>query len=41
MTTVLVTGAAGYIAGYILPLFRDRYDLRLVDNRPAAGVQVR
>jgi nucleoside-diphosphate-sugar epimerase len=39
MTTVLVTGAAGYIASYILPWFRERYDLRLVDNRAAPGVQ--
>ena len=28
---VLVTGAAGYIAGQVLPAFRDRYDLVLVD----------
>ncbi len=28
---VLVTGAAGYIAGQLLPAFRDRYDLTLVD----------
>jgi nucleoside-diphosphate-sugar epimerase len=41
MTTVLVTGAAGYIASYILPLFRERYDLRLVDSRVAPGVQAR
>jgi nucleoside-diphosphate-sugar epimerase len=41
MTTVLVTGAAGYIAGYILPLFRQRYDLRLVDSRAAPGVEAR
>jgi nucleoside-diphosphate-sugar epimerase len=39
--TVLVTGAAGYIAGYILPLFRERYELRLVDNRAGPGVEVR
>ncbi|MDB5085774.1 MAG: NAD-dependent epimerase/dehydratase [Bacilli bacterium] len=30
---VLVTGANGYIAGLLLPAFRDRYDLRLVDIR--------
>lgn len=37
MPTVLVTGAAGYIAGYVLPGFRERgYNLRLIDNRPAA-----
>ena len=41
MTTVLVTGGAGYIAGYLLPLFRQRYDLRLVDSRAAPGVEVR
>lgn len=48
MTTVLVTGAAGYIASYLLPAFRERYDPRLVDVRetdgrgqPVAGIQVR
>jgi nucleoside-diphosphate-sugar epimerase len=48
MTTVLVTGAAGYIASYLLPAFRERYDVRLVDvrdvdgrGRPIAGIQVR
>src|ERR1041385_1874478 len=48
MTTVLVTGASGYIASYLLPAFRERYDLRLVDvreadgrGRPIAGIQVR
>src|SRR5689334_18110204 len=48
MTTVLITGAAGYIASYLLPLFRERYTLRLVDNRdrdglgrPVDGLQVR
>jgi hypothetical protein len=30
---VLVTGATGYIAGQLLPAFRERYDLRLVDVR--------
>jgi nucleoside-diphosphate-sugar epimerase len=39
--TVLVTGAAGYVAGYLLPLFRERYELRLVDSRAAPGVEVR
>jgi len=29
--TVLVTGAAGYVASQLLPAFRERYDLRLVD----------
>ena len=28
---VLVTGAAGYIASLLLPVFAERYDLRLVD----------
>lgn len=48
MTTVLITGAAGYVASYILPLFRERFTLRLVDNRdvdglgrPVDGLQVR
>jgi NAD dependent epimerase/dehydratase family len=30
---VLVTGATGYIASQLLPVFRERYDLRLVDVR--------
>ncbi len=30
---VLLTGATGYIAGQLLPDFRERYDLRLVDIR--------
>ena len=30
-TKVLMTGAAGYIAGQLLPTFRERYDLVLVD----------
>src|SRR5207249_222623 len=48
MATVLVTGAAGYIAGYVLPAFRERFTLRLVDTRerdglgrPVEGLQVR
>ena len=48
MTRVLMTGAAGYIATYLLPAFRERFDLRLVDNRavdglgrPVDGLQVR
>ena len=32
---VLVTGASGYVAGQMLPAFRDRYDLTLVDVRAA------
>ena len=30
---VLLTGATGYISGQLLPEFRDRYDLRLIDAR--------
>jgi nucleoside-diphosphate-sugar epimerase len=48
MATVLVTGAAGYIASYLLPAFRTQFDLRLVDvrdtdgkGRRVEGVQVR
>jgi UDP-glucose 4-epimerase len=44
---VLVTGAAGYIAGQLLPEFRERYELRLIDvrredreGRPVDGVEV-
>ncbi|MVA74448.1 NAD-dependent epimerase/dehydratase family protein [Auraticoccus sp. F435] len=44
---VVLTGATGYIAGQLLPAFRERYDLVLVDvrdhdrdGRPVAGVQV-
>ncbi|MBI4220300.1 MAG: NAD(P)-dependent oxidoreductase [Chloroflexi bacterium] len=33
MRTVLVTGASGYIASQLLPEFRQRYRLRLVDVR--------
>ncbi len=47
MTSVLITGAAGYIASYLLPTFCERYRLRLVDTRavdgqgrPVEGVQV-
>jgi NAD(P)-dependent dehydrogenase (short-subunit alcohol dehydrogenase family) len=32
---VLITGASGQIAGQILPAFRERYDLTLLDARPA------
>src|SRR5215212_3813180 len=45
--TVLLTGATGYIAGQLLPVFRERYDLRLTDVRrenrdgqPVEGVVV-
>jgi hypothetical protein len=44
---VLVTGAAGLIAGLLLPKLRERYDLTLVDiktedpdGNPVAGVQI-
>ncbi len=30
---VLLTGATGYIAGQLLPVMRERYDLRLIDVR--------
>jgi nucleoside-diphosphate-sugar epimerase len=30
---VLLTGTTGYIAGQLLPAFRERYDLRLIDVR--------
>ena len=46
-TRVLVTGAAGYIAGLLLPGLRDRYDLTLLDVRttdrhgnPVQGVRI-
>ena len=29
--SVLLTGATGYIAHQLLPVFRERYDLTLVD----------
>jgi hypothetical protein len=35
---VLVTGATGYIASQLLPLFRERYDLVAIDVREAPGV---
>lgn len=39
---MLLTGATGYIASQLLPVFRERYDLRLVDVRTtnAAGQAV-
>jgi hypothetical protein len=36
---VLLTGATGYIAGQLLPEFRQRYDLRLLDVRPGDGIE--
>jgi len=29
--SVLLTGATGYIAQQLLPVFRERYNLKLVD----------
>jgi nucleoside-diphosphate-sugar epimerase len=44
---VLVTGATGYIASQLLPVFRQRYDLVLLDVRttdaagqPVVGVEI-
>ena len=44
---VLITGATGYVAGQLLPLFREHFDLTLVDSRavdgsgqPVEGVEV-
>ncbi|HLG51444.1 MAG TPA: NAD(P)-dependent oxidoreductase [Chloroflexota bacterium] len=39
---VVVTGAAGYVAGRMLPAFRERYDLTLLDitTRDRDGVEV-
>jgi len=44
---VLLTGATGYIASQLLPVFRERYDLSLVDVRttdaggqPVEGAQI-
>ena len=34
---VLLTGATGYIAGQLLPAFREGYDLRLLDIRDEDG----
>jgi nucleoside-diphosphate-sugar epimerase len=39
--TVVVTGATGYVASQLLPAFRERYDLRLVDvTREGRGGRV-
>ena len=35
---VMLTGATGYIASQLLPAFRERYDLRLIDSRAENGV---
>jgi hypothetical protein len=44
---VLVTGAAGYVAGLILPALRERYELTLIDvkdtdrgGQPVDGVEI-
>jgi nucleoside-diphosphate-sugar epimerase len=37
---VLLTGATGYIASQLLPVFRTRYDLVALDVRAADGVRV-
>lgn len=34
---VLLTGTTGYIADKLLPAFRERYDLRLIDTRQENG----
>jgi nucleoside-diphosphate-sugar epimerase len=34
---VLLTGAAGTVAGQLLPAFREAYDLRLVDVRSSTA----
>ena len=35
---VLVTGAAGLVGGMVVAGLRDRFDLRLTDLRPGAGI---
>ena len=35
---VLITGATGYVAGQVLPLFREHFDLTLVDSRAVDGL---
>jgi nucleoside-diphosphate-sugar epimerase len=37
---VLLTGATGYIASQLLPVFRERYDLVAIDARAGEGVRV-
>ena len=37
---MLLTGATGYIASQLLPVFRERYELRAIDVRAAEGVPV-
>ena len=36
---VVLTGATGYIASQVLPVFRERYDVVALDVRAAEGVQ--
>ncbi|HVX44580.1 MAG TPA: NAD(P)-dependent oxidoreductase [Mycobacteriales bacterium] len=40
MTRVVLTGATGYIAGQLLPEFRRRYELTLLDSRAGEGIEV-
>ena len=35
---VLITGAAGYLSRQLLPVFRERYDLVLLDRRKAHDI---
>ena len=37
---VLITGAAGYLSRQLLPVFRERYDLVLLDRRKPHGESV-
>jgi NAD dependent epimerase/dehydratase family len=37
---VLLTGATGYIASQLLPVFRERYELRAIDVRASDGVSI-
>jgi nucleoside-diphosphate-sugar epimerase len=36
---VLLTGAGGRIGPHLLPSFQERYDLRVLDRQPIAGVE--
>ncbi|MFM7322016.1 MAG: NAD(P)-dependent oxidoreductase, partial [Armatimonadota bacterium] len=38
-TVVLLTGAGGRIGPHVLPAFRDRFALRLLDRRPIDAVE--
>lgn len=37
---VLVTGASGYIANQLLPAFKERYDLTLIDVKPKESEKI-